>query len=185
MHGGKQGRMSIRPMILALCAALAVLPIRAQADAWQPSPGHTQIPIWPSTSPGGRAASSAETTGVVNGSKVAGRPWHFVTNVSVPTLTVYSPKGRNIGAAVIVFPGGGYRVLAIDLEGTEVCDWLTSRGITCAGRDLAPHDRHGRAVAAAKSHRRSAVEADLLRRSATSERDYLAERLLGSSAGLT
>jgi hypothetical protein len=33
--------------------------------------------------------------------------------------------------AVVVFPGGGYYVLAIDLEGTEVCDWLTSKGITC------------------------------------------------------
>jgi acetyl esterase/lipase len=30
-----------------------------------------------------------------------------------------------------VFPGGGYNVLAIDLEGTEVCEWLTSKGITC------------------------------------------------------
>jgi acetyl esterase/lipase len=32
---------------------------------------------------------------------------------------------------VVVFPGGGYKILAIDLEGTEVCDWLTSKGITC------------------------------------------------------
>jgi hypothetical protein len=39
-------------------------------------------------------------------------------------MTVYSPKGKNTGAAVLVFPGGGYVVLAIDLEGTEVCDWL-------------------------------------------------------------
>jgi acetyl esterase/lipase len=54
-----------------------------------------------------------------------------VTNVSRPTMTVYAPKGRNTGAAVVVFPGGGFQVLAIDLEGTEVCDWLTSRGITC------------------------------------------------------
>ena len=46
-------------------------------------------------------------------------------------MTVYSPKGKNTGAAVVVFPGGGYSVLAIDLEGTEVCDWLTSKGITC------------------------------------------------------
>jgi len=46
-------------------------------------------------------------------------------------MTVYSPKGKNTGAAVIVFPGGGYQILAIDLEGTEVCDWLTSKGITC------------------------------------------------------
>jgi acetyl esterase/lipase len=45
-------------------------------------------------------------------------------------MTVYSPKGENTGIAVIVFPGGGYQILAIDLEGTEVCDWLTSKGIT-------------------------------------------------------
>ncbi|HYW42129.1 MAG TPA: alpha/beta hydrolase [Bryobacteraceae bacterium] len=46
-------------------------------------------------------------------------------------MTVYSPKGKNTGAAAVVFPGGGYQVLAIDLEGTEVCDWLTPKGITC------------------------------------------------------
>jgi acetyl esterase/lipase len=62
---------------------------------------------------------------------VGGRPWVYVANVSQPTTTVYSPVGRNTGVAVVVFPGGGYNVLAIDLEGTEVCDWLTSKGITC------------------------------------------------------
>jgi acetyl esterase/lipase len=46
-------------------------------------------------------------------------------------MTVYSPTGKNTGAAVVVFPGGGYQILAIDLEGTEACDWLTSHGITC------------------------------------------------------
>lgn len=44
---------------------------------------------------------------------------------------VYSAKGRNTGAAVVVILGGGFQVLAIDLEGTEICDWLTSRGVTC------------------------------------------------------
>jgi acetyl esterase/lipase len=46
-------------------------------------------------------------------------------------MTVYSPKGKNTGAAIVVFPGGGYESLGIDLEGTEVCDWLTPKGITC------------------------------------------------------
>ena len=46
-------------------------------------------------------------------------------------MTVYSPEGKNTGAVVVVFPGGGYEDLAIDLEGTEICDWLTSKGITC------------------------------------------------------
>jgi acetyl esterase/lipase len=43
----------------------------------------------------------------------------------------HAAKGRNTGVAVVVFPGGGYQFLAMDLEGTEICDWLTSRGITC------------------------------------------------------
>ena len=62
---------------------------------------------------------------------VAGKPWLAVEEVSRPTMTVYAPHGKNTGVAMVVFPGGGYSVLAIDLEGTEVCDWLTSRGITC------------------------------------------------------
>jgi acetyl esterase/lipase len=62
---------------------------------------------------------------------VAGKPWTYIQNVTTPTITVYSPTGKNTGAAIVVFPGGGYQILAIDLEGTEVCDWLTSSGITC------------------------------------------------------
>ena len=74
-------------------------------------------------------AESASTTAGTD--KVAGKPYVWVENVTQPTLTVYSPDGANTGAAVVVFPGGGYKGLAIDLEGTEVCDWLVSRGITC------------------------------------------------------
>lgn len=54
----------------------------------------------------------------------------MVSNVSVPTMTVYSPEKNNTGAAIVVFPGGGYQVLAMELEGTEVCEWLNSKGIT-------------------------------------------------------
>jgi acetyl esterase/lipase len=104
--------------------------LSAQAPAWQPSPGHTQVPIWPATVPAGRQGPEVETM-AAGASSVAGRPWLYVRNVLQPTLTVYSPKGKNTGAAVVVFPGGGYQIPAIDLEGTEVCDWLTSKGITC------------------------------------------------------
>ncbi|MGA9332741.1 MAG: alpha/beta hydrolase [Rudaea sp.] len=62
---------------------------------------------------------------------LAGKPVTKVTNVTRPTMTMYAPKGKNTGAAVVVVPGGGFQILAIDLEGTEVCDWLTSKGITC------------------------------------------------------
>lgn len=62
---------------------------------------------------------------------VGGKPWTFVDRVTQPTMTLYAPEGNDTGAAVIVFPGGGYNILAIDLEGTEICEWLTSRGIAC------------------------------------------------------
>jgi acetyl esterase/lipase len=115
--------------ITALFLVCALRGASVHASAWQPSPGHTQVPIWPPAAAVGRTAPEAEST-AVSGSLVANRPWRYVRHVSRPTLTVYSPKGRNTGAAVIVFPGGGYQILAIDLEGTEVCDWLTSKGIT-------------------------------------------------------
>ena len=118
----------------SLFLLLACLPVlQAQQPAWQPSPGHQQIPIWPAAAPDARAAKGPESTEVVSNTDemVAGKPWLAIKDVSQPTLTLYSPKGKNTGAAVVVFPGGGYEILAIDLEGTEVCDWLTSKGITC------------------------------------------------------
>jgi acetyl esterase/lipase len=48
-----------------------------------------------------------------------------------PTLTVFLPQpGKGIGTAVIVAPGGAYLGLASNLEGRQVADWFTSRGIT-------------------------------------------------------
>jgi len=71
-----------------------------------------------------------------------------VRNVTRPTMTVYSPDGKNTGAAVVIFPGGGYQELAIDLEGTEVCDWLTPKGVTCVllkyrVTDVGPYPKSG------------------------------------------
>ena len=122
----------MKPSIFALCVLFAVGAASAQTPAWQPSAGHTQVPIWPGAAPDAQPVSNPEDeTKTATEPLVAGRPWVYVGKVSRPTMTVYSPKGKNTGAAVVVFPGGGYWILAIDLEGTEVCDWLTSRGITC------------------------------------------------------
>jgi len=52
-----------------------------------------------------------------------------LANVSVPTLSIYKPKKPN-GTAVLICPGGGYSILAMDLEGTEVAEWLNSFGVT-------------------------------------------------------
>jgi acetyl esterase/lipase len=120
--------MMMKPLIFALCVVFAFGNLCAQTPVWQPSPGHTQAPIWPGAAPDAQPDVGPEYTKTVGegppGSVVVGK-------VSRPTMTVYSPKGKNTGAAVVVFPGGGYWVLYIDLEGTEVCDWLTSKGITC------------------------------------------------------
>jgi acetyl esterase/lipase len=111
---------------------LAVLACaNVSAAAWQPAGGPQQLPIWPDAIPNAKPAAGPENTTLRDDRPVAGRPWLQVENVTRPTMTVYAPKGANSGAAVVVFPGGGYRVLAIDLEGTEVCDWLTSAGVTC------------------------------------------------------
>jgi acetyl esterase/lipase len=119
-------------LVSALFVVLACGTLTAQTAAWQPSPGHTQIPIWPGQAPDPQPAKgpeTAETSG--KDSLIAGRPAIGVSNVTQPTMTLYAPTGKNTGAAVVVFPGGGYQMLAIDLEGSEVCDWLTPHGITC------------------------------------------------------
>jgi acetyl esterase/lipase len=63
---------------------------------------------------------------------IAGRRLVRLGNVTEPTLTLYkAPSAKNTHAAVVVFPGGGYSILAMDLEGTEVCDWLNRIGVNC------------------------------------------------------
>lgn len=117
-------------LFAAACLLLAAPILQAQ-QVWQPSSGHMQLPLWPGAIPDARPYTGPETLRIDNKDLVAGQPWVYINNVSVPTMTVYAPKGRNTGAAVVVFPGGGYQILAIDLEGTEACDWFNARGITC------------------------------------------------------
>ena len=100
----------------------------AQKPAWEPAPGHTTIPLWPHPQAGVAPEVDATTA---KDNVIAGKAVIRLTNVSSPTITLYAPKGKNSGAAVVVFPGGAYRILAIDLEGTEVCEWLNSSGVTC------------------------------------------------------
>jgi acetyl esterase/lipase len=112
--------------VLFVCGVVA-----SQQTVWQPSARHTQVAIWPGTPPDKYAVPGTEYVETTKDERVAGKPYVWVSNITRPTITVYSPKGQNTRAAVVVFPGGGFEGLAIDLEGTEVCDWLTSEGITC------------------------------------------------------
>jgi acetyl esterase/lipase len=118
----------MKPFLIALCLLLHIT-ASAERRVWQPA-GHKQLLLWPETPPGAMAGPDEETMETV-AELVAGSPWTEIRKVSRPTMTIFTPKESNTGAAVVVFPGGGYKILAIDLEGTEVCDWLTSKGITC------------------------------------------------------
>ena len=103
-----------------------------RAGVWQPAAGGTQVPLWPANIPLAKPDSGDRPEMTGNGSPtVGGRRWHWATCVTRPTMTVYRPQGRNTGATMLVLPGGGFHAVAMDLEGTEVCDWVVRQGMTC------------------------------------------------------
>src|ERR1044071_6729982 len=94
---------------------------------WQPPSGLKQIPIWPNGAPDMEGVSQPAESVLVaeTPNAIVGHTSEAVFDVTSPTMTIFPPKGRNTGAAMIVFPGGGFRAVVITLEGTEICDWLT------------------------------------------------------------
>jgi len=152
-------RPSIAALLLVLCLASAgcrqgePVSVRDQGDeatppvvssarvdvpkveregVWQPGVDGTQIPLWPANVPLAKPDSGDRPEATGNGSPtVGGRMWHWATYVTRPTMTIYLPKGRNTGAAMLVLPGGGFYAVAMDLEGTEICDWVVQQGMTC------------------------------------------------------
>jgi nucleotide sugar dehydrogenase len=89
----------MNPWILILSLVFALGSVSAETPGWQPSQGHTQVPIWPGTPPDAQFGPPANTETAKSGK---------VENVSRPTMTVYSAKATNTGVGVVVFPGGGY-----------------------------------------------------------------------------
>ncbi len=118
--------------LFALVLALAWAGCRTTSPTPTLTTAPTTIRLWPGTAPGSPAASAPEqdvtkpTDNIVAGKRVA-----RLGNVSQPSITIYRPSPKlDTGTAVVVCPGGGYHILAIDLEGTEVCQWLNSIGVT-------------------------------------------------------
>ena len=89
------------------------------------------VPVWPDTTPAWNAPQKPEvdTTGD-DSNKIANQRLIRLTNVATPELHVFHPTGPSTGTAVLIAPGGGYTILAWDLEGTEIATWLQSLGIT-------------------------------------------------------
>ena len=90
------------------------------------------IALWPGVPPGEKGGLPPEgDTSKPTDNVVSGKTVIRLGNVSSPAITVFpAPAEKATGAAVMVCPGGGYNILAMDLEGTEVCEWLNSIGVT-------------------------------------------------------
>jgi len=111
-------------MKIPLCLVFALLSSAARAGFSD----HPVIPLWPEGVPPAVRADVAAARGPLGEEKIIdGR----ITNVSVPTLTLYAPAvDRPNGTAVIVCPGGGYGFLSNDREGIQYANWLSQIGIT-------------------------------------------------------
>lgn len=105
-------------------AGLAVPPLCAAEKEANPE----ILNVWPGSPPGEKGEIAKEK---VTHSKPGERRLTLITNVAQPTLTVYRPaRDKDTGAAVVIAPGGGYNVLAWDLEGEDVAHWLNGIGVT-------------------------------------------------------
>jgi acetyl esterase/lipase len=119
-------RIAARLLLPLICV------VTAGAFQSQAAKSPQVIDLWPGPVPGesGSGGPEADLTKPSDG-LVAGKPVIRLGNVSKPTLSIYRPpRAKDTGATVLVCPGGGYHILAMDLEGTEVCQWLNSIGVT-------------------------------------------------------
>lgn len=119
----------MRRIFAALVTAGMLLVIPSQSPAVEPA---KVLELWSGPAPGDRGQLGPERdTTKETDNLVAGKPLIRLGNVSKPTLSLYRPSpDKDTGTAVVVCPGGGYSILALDLEGTEVCEWLNSIGVT-------------------------------------------------------
>ena len=131
-------RLSRIPVLLAIMALLVLSACREQPSANvagaqpqaarvskgpSPPPGPREVPLWPE-------GSKELQEGM---RELAGKP----NAVTHPSLLIYPPRVRSARVAVLVFPGGGFKALAIGRQstigfnGADVCRWLADAGVTC------------------------------------------------------
>lgn len=116
-----------------LAAAVTAIALSA-ATALTASAQQITLPLWPHGTPEPPQTTAAETNlgkadGLAPGAPVPLR----ISNVTQPTITVTAPAGEHTRAraAALVFPGGGYIRLAMDIEGEQTCKWLNSIDMVC------------------------------------------------------
>ena len=114
----------MRPLLVAIVLAFTC-PLFAADDK------PLVLDLWEGKAPGAGIKEKEKDLTRPEEGLIAGKRLIRLGHVSKPTITVYRPaKEKDTGTAVIVCPGGGYNILAWDLEGTEVATWLNSLGVT-------------------------------------------------------
>jgi len=108
------------PLLLISSLFSFIFPALAQAGT------PTTLPVFPTTAPGEPSGIGPEHLEPVTPNKPVDR----LTDVTVPSIALYpAAPDQNTGAAVLICPGGGYKALAMDLEGSEIATWLNSLGV--------------------------------------------------------
>ena len=117
--------------LAGLFACLFTIAVMTPLQADEPKPSLVQ-PIWPGKPPGETKELPPEQDITKPDQKdPGGKPIIRLTNVSIPTISLYRPpKEIDTGTAIIVCPGGGHHILALNREGTETAEWLTTLGVT-------------------------------------------------------
>ncbi|HWE52981.1 MAG TPA: alpha/beta hydrolase [Bryobacteraceae bacterium] len=113
--------MLIRTVISLLCAASSIV---AGDYSYTNAP---EVHLWKNGAPGSEALASKKE--VIDGPH-EGQDFTRIWSIHNPSLLVYlPPKEKATGAAMIIAPGGGHRFLSIDMEGTNVAEWLNGIGV--------------------------------------------------------
>jgi acetyl esterase/lipase len=118
----------MKPFGTTVCLLSILVSCSAPPTA-SPAAAPIVVDLWPGATPGDIGIKGEEKSRIVQSPLVG--PTRLITNVSKPTLTIYSPpKDKNNGTAMLICPGGGYWDLYWELEGEEVVAWLNSQGMT-------------------------------------------------------
>lgn len=113
----------VLPVLLCFCAAASAARPAARSQS------HEVVRIWPGQAPGTEDWKAPEEAADVTLPSVG--KIHVITNVTIPTLTVFRPAARKAnGTAMVVLPGGSFRALAWDVDGIETAQSLARKGIT-------------------------------------------------------
>lgn len=146
-------RSLVSSLLLAVCGAAisgacaAQPPTSAEAETapapsgrktvrpgpWTPPLGLVQTPLWPGEAPDMENVDLPPESVLVNPTPEAlfSTTSEAALDVTVPTMTVIPARGKPNGAAILVFPGGGFKAVVLTLQGTEICDWVTAQGMAC------------------------------------------------------